>query len=196
MRLNLIFPTPVYNVIDKDDECGRDRLRKSCLAIADNPVVKNKGNVFQRVGTSHLVDDRLHNREEFSALADYVDRHASEFIHALGFPGCTMDIHRMWTNVGKPGDFVYPHTHVGDGFLAGVFYVSCDKRDGISILDSVERTAPEVSNNLNCSSYYYEGIEGRLLIFRSETMHTTFPQKGNERIIVSFNLHLKKPDTE
>ena len=196
MKLNLIFPTPVYNIIDEADDCRRQQLRDACLQISNNPEVSQKKNIFHRVGTSHLIDDQLHKREAFLPLAAHINKHSTEFITALGFPGWHMDIARMWTNVGTPGDFVYPHTHVGDGFLAGVFYVSCDKRDGISILDAVERTSPEVSNDLNCSSYYYEGIEGRLLMFRAETLHTTFPQQGEERIIISFNLQLHKPDKD
>lgn len=193
MQINLIFPTPVYNVIDEADACDRQGLREACRAIAANPRINERQNVFHRVDTSHLIDDRLHRREAFSPLAAFIDEHAREFIEALGFPGWQLGIRRMWTNVGKPGDFVYPHTHVGDGFIAGVYYVSCDRRDGISILDPVERTSPDVSNNLNCGSYHYEGIEGRLLMFRADTLHTTFPQQADERIIVSFNLELQKP---
>lgn len=193
MQINLMFPTPVYNVIDDADACARPALRRACLQVADKPGIQARNNVFHRVDTSHLVDDHLHERDPFAPLATYIDRHAREFVEALGFPGWRLGIKRMWTNVGRPGDFVYPHSHVGDGFVAGVYYVSCDKRDGISILDAVERTSPDVGNNLNCSSYYYEGLEGRLLMFRADTLHTTFPQQGDERIIVSFNLQLQEP---
>lgn len=194
MQINLLFPTPVFETVDEDDVCNRAELRKACLEVAERDKVKNRvKNVYQRVNTSHLVDDKLHHSDAFRPLVDYINRNSKEFLKSLGFPTWSLEIDQMWTNVGEKGDFVYPHTHQGEAFVAGVYYVSCDKRDGISFHHHQDRTPPVEYNPLNYTTYYYEGQEGRMLMFRAETQHSTFPQEGDERIIVSFNLSLKEP---
>jgi len=191
MAIDVLFPRPVFQTVDETDVCKRSRLREACLAIADKPEVKDRSkNNFHRVSTSHLVDDHLHESGAFAPLVDYVDKCSKVFLKSLGFPDSRITIDQMWTNVGEKGDFVYPHTHIGEAFMAGVYYVSCDPRDGITFHSDTDRTPPAEYNPLNYTTYYYDGQVGRLLLFRAETEHSTFPQEGDERIIVSFNLKL------
>ena len=194
MQINLLFPTPVYHTVDENDVCKREQLRNACLEIAQKSQVRDRPkNEFQRVTTSHLVDEKLHQKEEFSALVSFIEENSKSFLKSLGFPSSSLEIIQMWTNVGKKGDFVYPHTHSGEAFLSGAFYVKCIPRDGITFHYSHDRTPPEVDNPLNYTTYFYEGMEGRLLLFRSETVHSTFPQEGDERIVISFNQKLIEP---
>lgn len=195
MAIDVLFPRPVFETVDDADVCNRARLKQACLAIAHKPAVQDRDkNRFHRVATSHLVDDRLHESDAFAPLAAFVGQCSQVFLKSLGFPGRELVIDQMWTNVGSKGDFVYPHTHLGEAFLAGVYYVACDPRDGITFHADTDRTPPVEYNPLNYNTYYYEGREGRLLLFRAETQHSTFPQEGDERIIVSFNMTLVEPD--
>jgi len=188
MQINLLFPTPVYYSIDEKDVCKRDQLREKCLEITQDEKIQERVNPYHRVSTSYKVIDDLHTIDAFAPLVEYIEENARQFLEKLGFPRQIFRIVRMWTNVGKKGDFVYPHTHVGEAIFSGVYYVSVDNRDGISIHDPVDRFPPKEFNPLNLASYSYEGIPGRLLMFRAETLHSTFPQEGEERIIISFNL--------
>ena len=194
MKIDLLFPTPVFETCDDADFCNRKLLQDACLEISRRKEVINRTkNSFHRVNTSHLVSDSLHLNDEFLPLVSFIQKCSKSFLVSLGFPSWTLEITQMWTNVGEKGNFVYPHTHRGEAFMAGVFYVKCDERDGITFHNSQERMPPEVLNTLNYSTFYYDGMEGRLLLFRAETSHSTFPQEGDSRIVISFNLRLKEP---
>jgi uncharacterized protein (TIGR02466 family) len=192
MTIDLLFPTPVYRVTDTDDFIDREALLDCCLEVATRREVRQRApNQFHRVTSSHLAADRLHTEPGFSDLTRHVEKHARKFARSLGYHYGTPRVMQMWVNSGKPGDFVYPHAHPGRHvFLAGVFYVRCDPLDGISILSQQSREEADVTNELNTTGHYYEGQEGRLLLFRPETLHSTFPQQGESRVIVSFNLKL------
>jgi uncharacterized protein (TIGR02466 family) len=192
MTIDLLFPTPVYRASDKNDFLDRQQLLESCMEVVERREVRQRSrNNFHRVTTSHLAADRLHNEPEFSDLTRFVEKHARKFARSLGYHYGTPRVMQMWVNAGKPGDFVYPHAHPGlHVFLAGVYYVCCDPRDGIHILSQQSREEADVINDLNTTGHYYEGQTGRLLLFRPETLHATFPQQGDSRVIVSFNLTL------
>ena len=196
MTIDLLFPTPVYRVVDTENFLDRPRLLESCLEVVARREVQDRlSNPFHRVASSHLVADRLHLEPRFSGLKRFVEKHAGKFSRSLGYPSGKPRIRQMWVNAGKPGDFVYPHAHPGRNvFMAGVFYVKCDKRDRISILSQQSREEPEVTTPLSTTGQYYEGQEGRLLLFRADTLHGTFPQKGDSRVIISFNLALDDAD--
>lgn len=132
------------------------------VAAQDN-VRERPPNGFHRVSTSHWLDDQLRLEAPFQPLAGFICEHARPFLKALGFPSYAASISQMWVNVGEKGDFVYPHTHPGGGtFIAGVFYVKCDPRDGINFHLPLDRDPPEEINELSTSGSYYEGMEGRL----------------------------------
>jgi uncharacterized protein (TIGR02466 family) len=193
MTIDLLFPTPVYRATDEDAFLNRQQLLDACLDVIQRREVQQRApNDFHRVTTSHLAADQLQHEDGFAALTRYVEKHARKFSRSLGYHYGTPQVRQMWVNSGKPGDFVYPHAHPGRHvFLAGVYYVVCDPRDGISILSQQSREEADVTNDLNTTGHYYEGQEGRLLLFRPDTLHATFPQQGESRVIVSFNLGLE-----
>ena len=192
MTIDLLFPRPVFESIDEEDTCNRTALREACLRIVGKPAAQDAApDPYYRVASSRADNDQLHHAEPFAALADYINACSEVFLEALGFPGSKGKITQMWANVGSGGDFVYPHNHRDEGFVSGDYVVSCDPRDGMSFHNDSDRQAPVELNPLNYPNFYYQGQEGRLLMYRSETAHSTFPQQGDERIVISFNIQIR-----
>lgn len=81
------------------------------------------------------------------------------------------DKYDIWTNFTYKGDDNPPHNH--PGFLSGVIYY---KNHG----------HPTIFNDYNCE---YEGKNGTMIMFPSDTIHSVLPfNEDEERITIAFNI--------
>ena len=106
-----------------------------------------------------------------------------------------------WININKPGDYNIMHYHPKCD-LSGVIWLKAPKDCGNIEFDSpfTFQTYNEVesytddfrdSNNYN-HTYYFNPIEGRIIVFPSHLQHHVLHNKSEEdRISVSFNIRLK-----
>ena len=81
------------------------------------------------------------------------------------------DKYDLWTNFTYKGDDNPPHNH--SGFLSGVIYYK-------------NHNHPTTFNDLGCE---YEGKNGTMLMFPSDTIHSVLPfTEDKERITLAFNI--------
>ena len=185
------FPTPVYNVVDDEDFANREVLVRECRKVisqvkkTDNATMQSR---YERVLSSHAVDDTLFRRKEFSALTEFIAAHVQAFTYALGYRKHPLVLSNMWTNVSVKGNFLFPHTHPG-ALISGSYYVKVEKQDGLNFHDAYSEnySAGMELNEYTFQSSTYDGIEGNLIMFRGSTPHSTCPQEADERIVISFN---------
>ena len=87
------------------------------------------------------------------------------------------DGYDIWTNFAYQGDDNPTHNHAG--FLSGVIYYK-------------NHTHPTIFDRYNVS---YEGKDGTMVMFPSNTWHHVEPQHQNkERITLAFNIQQLEPD--
>ena len=81
------------------------------------------------------------------------------------------DKYDLWTNFAYKGDDNPPHNHAG--FLSGVIYYQ-------------NHNHPTTFNDLCCE---YEGKNGTMIMFPSDTIHSVLPfTEDKERITLAFNI--------
>ena len=132
------FPTPVYSFVDDKDAANREVLARACREVISQVKEINDptiGSPYERVLSSHSIDDKLFHREEFDALAEFIAGHVQAFSYSLGYRNHPMVLSQMWTNVSTKGDFLYPHNHPG-AVISGAYYVKVEKSDGLNFHDA------------------------------------------------------------
>jgi len=157
-------------------------------------VVAEKGtetNGMLSVPSTHKIDDRLHSREEFSDLVDYIYFGARHFLLELGYTNILdkLKIGNMWANVSHENDFIFPHVHA-NSLLSGVFYIKKYPNSKISFFNDIESIFPEpnIHNELNYPFCEYDCEPGRLMLWKSNFLHGTPRQTSGEKIVISFNI--------
>jgi len=105
-----------------------------------------------------------------------------------------------WININKSGDYNIKHSHPG-AHLSGVLWIKTPENCGdvefysptyFKDFQLVESYVDEFRNNSNCDhNFFYEPIEGRMLLFPSHLEHQVLESNSNEdRISVSFNIKI------
>ena len=103
-----------------------------------------------------------------------------------------------WVNINSPGAYNVRHSHP-ESNLSGVLWVKCPKDSGnIEFLNpTAHQSYTEIEayidkfkeKNLVYQSYWFNPIEGRMMIFPSHLEHEVTQNKSNEdRISISFNV--------
>ncbi len=188
-RIETWFPKLIYVV---DDIC------KNNLKSYEKEIKKIKNETVRtpsfNVDSSHLKDRKLHTNKVFKNLSMEIETHSRLFLSYMGYSEnyikkCCID--DMWFNISNKGDFLFPHTHPGS-ILAGAFYVKTTENNVITFYDDSNNTyePPENITNLSMTKCEYQCIPGRLLLFRSNFIHSTPKQElEGEKIVISFNIN-------
>ena len=194
-KVTNIFPVPIHQFdVNGFDEIQNDLIDYAYEFKKNNPdgnVISNRGGWQSPDFSVNDEDDILH----------------SFLINCLaGFPVIDKLINikvDAWININKPGDFNNKHNHPQSD-LAGVVWIKCPKDDcGIIVFDSPTSfqshneiqsyTDDFTKQNKIHHNFYFDPVEGRMLVFPAYLEHQVEINKSNEdRISVSFNLHLSK----
>ena len=188
-----IFPVPIH-IFDVN---GFDEIKNELIDYTYNLKKEDEGVSISNYGGW---------QSSFFALKDESDLLQSFMINCLSeFPTIkkTTDMYvEAWVNINKPGDYNVKHTHPTCD-LSGVIWLKAPKDCGNIVFDSpfAFQTYNEVesytddfrdSNNYN-HTYYFNPIEGRMIVFPSHLQHHVLHNKSTEdRISVSFNIRLSK----
>ena len=188
-----IFPVPIH-IFDVN---GFDEIKNELIDYTYNLKKEDEGVSISNYGGW---------QSSFFALKDESDLLQSFMINCLSeFPTIkkTTDMCvEAWVNINKPGDYNVKHTHPTCD-LSGVIWLKAPKDCGNIVFDSpfAFQTYNEVesytddfrdSNNYN-HTYYFNPIEGRIIVFPSHLQHHVLHNKSTEdRISVSFNIRLSK----
>lgn len=184
--INTWFPKSVYVA----DSVALDSLSILERTIKESSSLANRTGM-QQVNSSHILDDQLFNRPEFSVLVEEVMFHSLQYLHALGYSDeqiASMRMTEMWSNISYENDYLFPHHHSGS-MISGAFYVKTlpdSKLRFFADPDMAKR--PHTYNELNYQYCQYECIPGRLLLFKSNFIHGVDRQASGEKIVISFNI--------
>lgn len=165
------------------------KYKEEILKIIASKSVRTDANYVE---TTHGIDTKdLKNNLTFEKLREDILIHANSYLETLGYD-LEVKIRSMWVNLSKKGDYLFPHNHA-NSILSGVFYVSADeKQDTIQFYNNINSMIlPVPTQTLNKLSYetcVHYCVPGKLLIFKSDFVHGCPALKGNEKIVISFNI--------
>ena len=149
-------------------------------------------NGMLNVDSTHKVNEQLHEDLVFKDLVTALYNNSSSFLTELGYSQefiANLKIGNMWANVSREGDFLFPHVHPSS-IISGAFYVKKATGSRIKFFNELSNMFPKPQHNspLNYDHCEYDCEPGRLIMFRSDFLHSTDRQQSGEKIVVSFNI--------
>jgi hypothetical protein len=179
------FPKLIYF----KDSLLTDHLTDWSDLIRDK--LKEERDVFTEtlpVKSNHDTDNLL-EVEKLKPLWDTVLDHAYWYTNMMGYLGIELTLVNAWANISRRGDFLFPHRH-NASLISGAFYLKASDTDKIMFMDDEScLLQPTHPNDLTWNKVQYDCNPGRLILFRSDTLHgVTRQESDEEKIVVSFNL--------
>jgi uncharacterized protein (TIGR02466 family) len=191
VEINTWFPISIY----KADNLLLDKLpsyEKRIKEIITNTKISRTDmlNVDSTWGNTDISNDK-----SFDSLKQAICNGVLGYAEALGYDKKFLDslvVDQIWANISKEGDYLYPHVH-GQNVFSGAFYVKSYEGSKIRFHKDLAdvQPIPKNGNMLNYMSCDYDCLPGRLLIFRSNLLHSTLKQTHGEKIAVSFNIKVR-----
>ena len=182
------FPKTLYIC----NELHKEQLsvyRKEILRLIKNKSIRTD---TKYVDTTHgVTENDLVNNIIFDDLKHTILFHSSQYLKMLGYD-TPIKIENMWANLSKKGDYLFPHNHP-NSLLSGAFYVSAtSKKDVIKFYNNINDMSLPIAedkfNEFNYQTCTHQCVPGKLMIFKSDFLHGCPTLKGNEKIVVSFNI--------
>jgi uncharacterized protein (TIGR02466 family) len=178
------FPKSIYHV----DNIHIDKLKLYTKEI--KKIKKIRKTFLIDVMSSHLLEN-IHTKEVFKDLFKLFLSHCKNYARHLGYSTETcskLNIASSWFNISKKGDSLLKHIHPMSMF-SGAFYLKSSKTDFITFYNNDDMMqAPEKFNDLSYEYCNYQCEPGKLILFKSNTNHSTNKQIGREKIVISFNI--------
>ena len=182
-KIELWFPTPIYYA---DNVMGNEFKNKQETFLNHNyDTVRND---YMNVDTSHSLKDlNVHHLEKFKSVFDVIDQHVNTFAQKLGYRH-NLKCETSWVNKSYKNDYLYPHVHESS-VISGAYYVKGTTDDKLYFKKDISNMIrpPLKQNNINQRIIEYNCVSDRLILFQSDVVHMTFPQKAKEKITFSFN---------
>jgi uncharacterized protein (TIGR02466 family) len=184
-NLHYWFPTPLYIADDI-------LLHRLSYYEGHIKAIKTVKNSLISVDSTWEVNNQLHLSPDFTDLTDEIYGHARYFLAKMGYDDNTISkikMNNMWANVSHVNDYLFPHVHA-NSFIAGAFYVKSFEGSKIKFFNNLTNMLPRPSrfNRMNVDYCEYDCNPGRLVLFKSDTLHGTTRQLGDEKIVISFNI--------
>lgn len=180
MNLHSLFPIPIGMI-----ELDRSLSKKEMLFFNTLDTRPNSGNTTSR-------DNNILNNSTLTKLRSWIEDQLQEFFLSVFNPksSVSLKITQSWVNYSTPGQFHHKHAHP-NSFISGVFYIQTNPQDKIFFSREEYqqiKILPKNWNIWNSDSWWYEAIQGRLILFPSSLTHMVPRVEGNEtRISLSFN---------
>ena len=186
---HLIFPTCIHIFEIKDFESVKDELIQHVYKERDNNpegrIISNRGGWQSKCFTN---DDKI-----FSIIGEIICE-----LSVLN-DGTNFNM-ECWFNINKKGSYNNKHVHPNSD-LSGVLWLKTPMNCGNIVFGSphnfssyteIKSYTQEFKDDTGCTcSYFFNPIEGKMLIFPSSLEHEVEQNKSNEdRISVSFNIKL------
>jgi uncharacterized protein (TIGR02466 family) len=194
--LNL-FPCPFIR-IDTNPEflLIKENLIKY---IYDNREKYPKGIVRSNNGGWHS-DIYLNKEESFKPYSDFILSHIMESCNLFFNREINANLLSCWANINGKGSSNDMHLHPGAD-MSGCIWIKTKDNSGDLIFKNpfdydfyswqVNFNTDQKSQSYFSSSYYFNPVEGGMLLFPSSLMHKVSENKSNEdRISIAFNLKI------
>jgi uncharacterized protein (TIGR02466 family) len=184
------FPTSIYianNLLSDKLPTYENRIKEILKDAAISRTTFLDVNSSWGDEKTNLAHDSI-----FLDLNKAIKEHVYEFAIALGYDNkfiSTLKLDQMWANISKENDSLYPHTHASSVF-SGAFYIKSYEGSKIYFHNKIDSVMPipKYHNNLNLKNCTYDCLPGRLLLFKSDLLHSTPRQTHGEKIVISFNV--------
>jgi uncharacterized protein (TIGR02466 family) len=167
-------------------DLGREFTETEKNFILELPQRPNMGNF---VSENHEVL----KQEEMAGLKEFIEASVHEYLTTVYAPKYEVRLRltQSWCNYTNPGQFHHKHAHP-NSFVSGVFYIQTrNDTDRIYFYPDKYQTIKLPAgqwNVYNSESWWFEAIQGRLILFPSSLTHMVEAVKGEHtRISMSFN---------
>ena len=194
MDIEMLFPTPV-GISYSPKDYG---LTEYCTEILDEHSLTNTEEDLLKPEASRTTYYKSHNvlfDERFTELNNWVAGEIIEYSNRLGY--CSDNMTAMaWVTESKKGDQHEIHSHPG-GHISCVYYVEGKKEDAKMVIHKGMPCMFPIPVNeqteVIADRYSYNPDKGKLIIFRSETMHSvTRKTMEDKRIFIAYNFTLSR----
>jgi len=195
-NINLIFPTSVFikdNILLSELEL----YKKNILNYFETN--KSEKSFFESSlsNNSYFNANKIFRDEIFKNLMHEIYNNCVYFSKQLGFSDkqiANFGIQNIWANLIKKYDYHFFHTHArsGKALLSGVFYVDAPETAILKFQNLYQNYyTPEHPENLNVlsfSEFNYICCPGRMILFKSNTLHGYKPHLNDkDKISIAFN---------
>jgi uncharacterized protein (TIGR02466 family) len=179
------FPKLIYfkdNLHEDKLTSWADSIRNELTTIT-NPYTPELF-VKSNHGNSNMIDN-----DDFKPLWDTILDHTQWFLGSMGYLNLKLQLTDAWANISYKDDYLFPHRHSGS-LISGAFYLKSAPSDTIVFMDDDSMLIrPNHPTDLTWDKITYECLPGRLLLFKSDTLHGVTRQKSEEeKIVISFNI--------
>ena len=188
-----LFPIPIHQFnIGRFSEIQDELIDYAYKLRVEDPV----GNFLSNQGGWQSHDFEIHKEDDI--LHNLLKNTLTSFPNIIDDQKITID---AWVNMNKPGDYNLKHDHP-NCHLSGVLWIKTPKNSGkiefdspISFQAHTELNAynddfKNKNNIFHC--YYFEPVEGNILVFPSCLRHDVKKNLSDEeRISVSFNIRFQ-----
>tara|TARA_R110000823_G_scaffold410_1_gene1820 strand:- start:29 stop:619 length:591 start_codon:yes stop_codon:yes gene_type:complete len=183
-----LFPKPIFKVdnllINKLD------YYKKLIKSYNKKLTRND---YNNVDSSHQLIN-IHKENNFKELFDSILKYTKYFLKETGYDNIdNIKINNSWFNISKKNDYLQKHIHKGS-LISGAFYIKSGKNDTIDFFDNNDMTTdPErcTEISLSSTSFSFDCVPARLLLFKSSLEHGTPKQTSKEKIVISFNINIQ-----
>lgn len=193
-----IFPTKIYHVASSIDCQQMLDTVKDILAASYSKAETNNQMSMRGEGLcSYNVSRKLHHRDEFKPLIQFIETHATIYWKNLGYLSAKRpEVFEMWTNVYKKNSFIDMHSHSPIQLTAS-FYLQQPNGGGTLAFEhpmiQLMKHQPYNESLIRYHSEFWEhdvAIKtGDLVLFPGYLNHRTRPnQSDQDRIIIGANL--------
>ena len=182
MQLHNLFPIPI-GFFDLDRE----------LTELERKFV-DKQKTRSNMGNTTSEDNYVLENKNLSKLRSFFEESLAEYFTATINPATSakLRITQSWINYTKKGEYHHKHAHP-NSLISGVFYIQSDNAsDKIYFYNDKYhqiKFQPKEFNHYNSESWWFEAIQGRLILFPSSLTHMVETRASDQdiRISLSFN---------
>ena len=193
MGIDLWFSTPIGSIMSPKEY----ELTEYCIELMSQVKCGGEawvGRPYTTLGTYNILED-----SKFKELNTWIHNSVNEFINTCGH--AKVSAVDGWFNFYKKGDYQEYHNHPSRYFSC-IYYLEAQKDDAYTIFcrhpmsmvqyhineDKNKVTPTPLQNSINIDVVKYHPIKGKLLIFKSDTLHMVQQKESEDiRITLSYN---------
>ena len=144
------------------------------------------------MGNTTSTDNFVLRRSELTNLRSWIEDCVADYFKATANPkhDVSLRITQSWVNYSEQGQYHHKHVHP-NSLVSGVFYINTNDNDRIYFYRSgfqQIKFPTDDWNQWNSESWWFEAMEGRLVLFPSSLEHMVPTVEGEKtRVSLSFN---------
>lgn len=144
------------------------------------------------MGNTTSTDNFVLRRSDLTNLRSWIEDCVADYFKATANPkhDVSLRITQSWVNYSEQGQYHHKHAHP-NSLVSGVFYINTNDNDRIYFYRSgfqQIKFPTDGWNQWNSESWWFEAMEGRLVLFPSSLEHMVPTVEGEKtRVSLSFN---------